>query len=519
MLLISKLQFMSKLINKINVIVAVDKLYGISKNGQIPWNFKKDFKWFKNTTQVAQYPYQKNALIMGRKTFETIPEAHRPLPERYNIIVSSTLDNEVVNKLKDTFVSRSLSEAIDFASKLKDVGKIFAIGGSSIYKETFDLYHKRQVMIDNVYVTHIDDDYQCDNYFKNLSDVNNNRFEITKSDKFTDVDTISKKEVSLQIEQFTNMDSVSNWEVDTRVYVNGCLHEEYQYLNILQELIDHGDKRKTRNAITYSMFGKKMEFDLSKGFPLITTKKVFMRGVFEELVFFLKGDTNTLHLEQKGVNIWRQNTSREFLDSVGLKDYAVGDMGNMYGFIFKYYAADYKGCDVNYTGQGIDQIDYCLDLLKKDPYSRRIIMTSYDVSKAPKGCLFPCHGLCIQWYVEKGHRLSCSMTQRSVDWGCGLPFNLASYSLWIHIFCELLNNDIKYTGPKFIPGKLIMFFNDLHIYEEHIDLLKEQIKREPYHFPQLSFKKKFTNISQLEWTDINLENYKSHPAIPLKMVA
>ena len=147
----------------------------------------------------------------------------------------------------------------------------------------------------------------------------------------------------------------------------------------------------------------------------MTTKKVFFRGVFEELLFFLRGDTNSNHLSEKGVKIWEGNTSRDFLDKVGLGHYKVGDTGPMYGFQLKYFNTKYEGADTDYTGRGIDQLQYVLDLLKNDPYSRRIIMTTYNPIQKFEGVLFPCHGLFIQFYVEGDNKLSCMMTQRSCD--------------------------------------------------------------------------------------------------------
>jgi thymidylate synthase len=312
----------------------------------------------------------------------------------------------------------------------------------------------------------------------------------------------------------------------TRVCVNGKLHDEYQYLDLLQKIIETGHKRQTRNAITYSIFGEKLEYDLSESFPILTTKRVFLRGVFEELKFFLLGKTDSKWLEERAVNIWKPNTTREFLDSVGLNHYREGTMGPMYFYNVFHYGHPYEGPDADYTNKGFDQFEYVMNLLKTDPYSRRIIMTTYNPLVAREGVLFPCHGLTIQFYVSETvndnktvYSLSCSMLQRSIDHACGLPFNLSSYSLLVYIICEFLNNDSTYTGLRFVPGKLIMFLNDLHLYEEHLNQSKEQLKRTPFPFPKLQFKKKFSKIEELEFDDIELVNYQCHPTIKYQMIA
>jgi thymidylate synthase len=142
---------------------------------------------------------------------------------------------------------------------------------------------------------------------------------------------------------------------------------------------------------------------------------MFFKGVVEELLWFLKGDTNAIHLSDKGVKIWEPNTSRDFLDNMKFNHRQVGDMGPMYGFQWRFFGADYKGMEHNYDNQGFDQVKYCIDLIKKDPYSRRILMTSFNPKQAQEGVLYPCHGISIIFNVEEGDKLSCMMTQRSAD--------------------------------------------------------------------------------------------------------
>jgi thymidylate synthase len=288
---------------------------------------------------------------------------------------------------------------------------------------------------------------------------------------------------------------------------------ETNYLNLLEELIYAGNSRQTRNGLTNSVFGRTIEYDISEKFPLLTTKKVFFRGIIEELLFFIAGKTDTKLLEAKGVNIWKGNTSTEFIKSVDLP-YREGDMGPMYGFNWLHFNAVYTGCDADYTNKGFNQLEQLIRLLKEDPYSRRIIMTSYNPAVASDGVLYPCHGIAIQFYVrdlnDKKY-VSCSMTQRSADIACGVPYNIASYAALVYIICSHLGDEYK-------PDRLIMNFGDIHLYEEHINEALVQIKRTGYEFPSLDINK-FENFSDLTFEHFNLKDYQCHEPIKYIMKA
>jgi len=288
------------------------------------------------------------------------------------------------------------------------------------------------------------------------------------------------------------------------------MSEELAYLNLIKELLTNGDCRQTRNGKVYSLFGKTIEFDIRKKFPLITTKKVFFRGIIEELLFFLAGHTNSKILENKNINIWKPNTTKEFIESRNLP-YMEGDMGPMYGFNWIHFGAKYVDCNFNYTDEGFNQLNQVLHLLKNDPSSRRIIMTSYNPSVAEEGVLYPCHGIVIQFYVrtqEDINYVSCSMTQRSADIACGVPYNIASYAALVYIICN-------YLGKNYKPDRLIINLGDVHLYEEHIQEAKIQIEREPKDFPKLSIKE-FGNIEELTFEHFILDDYNYHE--PLKFI-
>ena len=294
---------------------------------------------------------------------------------------------------------------------------------------------------------------------------------------------------------------------------------EEGYLRLLSAILEHGHERDTRNSITKSIFGKSLEFNIGTQLPLLTTKKMFARGIFEELMWFIRGQTDSKILEDKKVNIWKGNTNKEFLEGRNLS-YQEGDIGNMYGFALRHAGAEYQGCHIDYTNQGFNQIQYCMNLLKNDKYSRRIIMTTFIPHEAHKGVLYPCHGIAIQFYVTERdgeNHLSCQMTQRSGDFFHGIPYNISSYAILVNLMCVCLNNDDDIDMP-FVPDRLIMNIGDCHIYKDHYEHVTEQLCRKPYPFPQIKIKDR-KNIEDFEWTDIEIIDYLSHPKISADMVA
>lgn len=294
--------------------------------------------------------------------------------------------------------------------------------------------------------------------------------------------------------------------------------EEDQYLDMMRDLLENGDIRKTRNATVKSLFSRELTFDLSKAFPLLTTKKMFLRGIFEELMFFINGKTQTKTLEEKGVNIWKGNTCREFLDNTGL-NYEEGDMGPMYGFVWRHCGAKYDGGDKDYQGKGFDQLQYVIDTLLKDPYSRRIIMTTYSPPDAKEGCLFPCHSVFTQFYVtERNEKMYVSnlTVNRSQDVFLGNPYNIASSSLFTYLICHHLNH--LSNCDKYVPDRLTMVLGDYHLYDAHYDAAKEQITRTPHPFPMLRINKFRDNIEDYKFEDIEVVDYVCDPVIKAPMV-
>ncbi len=333
---------------------------------------------------------------------------------------------------------------------------------------------------------------------------------------------------------------------------------EQQYLNLVDEVLKQ-PLRKGRNGMVRSTFGPQHIFDLNEGFPLLTTKKMFFKAVVEELLFFLKGHTQTKELEQKGINIWRDNTSAKFLKSRGL-NYPEGEMGPMYGYNWRFFNSPFSPFAPSFvqsTKEEVDQLKNLIEGLKNDPYGRRHLLTTYNPATVDQCVLAPCHGIITQFYVtdsflpnldeKKNHNckkpkgfLYCKTYQRSADLALGYPFNIASYALLLKIIA-------KATGYR--AGKLIITLGDVHIYEEHEENLRLQLLREPLPMPRLkimnsfsyfsSFSSKFDEgtifdernegkenkkkeidwIESLTFEDFKLKDYKSHCFIKFLMKA
>lgn len=282
--------------------------------------------------------------------------------------------------------------------------------------------------------------------------------------------------------------------------------EEVQYLDLLKRILVEGIETTNRTSVTtLSVFGAMLKFDLSKGFPLLTTKKMFWKGVCEELLWFISGNTNALTLSDKGIHIWDGNSSREYLDSRGFINRQVGDLGPVYGFQWRHFGAEYIDCNTNYDNQGVDQLKWCIEQIKSNPASRQIIMSAWNPCAISQMALPPCHMIC-HFRVIDG-RLNCSMFQRSADMGLGVPFNIASYALLTHLVAA-------HCGLK--VGALVMMLSDAHIYSNHVAALKKQIERVPYAFPQIEITQ--SDLFKCTSADIKVHNYVCHPAIRMDMV-
>ena len=257
-----------------------------------------------------------------------------------------------------------------------------------------------------------------------------------------------------------------------------------QYLDLLSEILEHGTKKQNRTGVpTYALFGRQLHYDLQQGFPLLTTKKIHIKSVVHELIWFLRGDTNVKYLHEHGVTIWDEWADEN------------GDLGPIYGSQWR----NWKDAD----GNSHDQITNMVELLKNDPNSRRNILSSWNVGEISKMRLMPCHVLC-QTYVAD-NKLSLQLYQRSADYFLGVPFNLASYALLTHMLAHVCNYE---------PGHFVHTFGDVHLYENHLEQAKKQLSRTPKSLPKLTLNPEISNIFDFKYEDIVIENYDPHPRIP-----
>lgn len=250
-----------------------------------------------------------------------------------------------------------------------------------------------------------------------------------------------------------------------------------QYLNLLQDIMDHGVDKMDRTGVgTRSVFGRQMRFDLEDGFPLVTTKKVHLKSIIHELLWFIKGETNIKYLQENGVRIWNEWADEN------------GELGPVYGSQWR-----------NWNGEGIDQLADVIERLKSKPNDRRMIVSAWNVSKINEMKLPPCH-MMFQFYVANGH-LSCMLYQRSCDMFLGVPFNIASYALLTMMIAQV-------CGLK--TGEFIHTLGDTHIYHNHFDQVREQLSRKPLRLPQMKINPLIKDINAFRYEDFELIGYESY---------
>lgn len=286
-------------------------------------------------------------------------------------------------------------------------------------------------------------------------------------------------------------------------------NEEQQYLDLLSECMNgterHPSVERTGTG-TIGTIGSMMKFDLTNNaLPLLTTKKVYWKGVLHELLWFIDGETDSNVLEDSNVNIWSGNTTREFLDSNGLYHVPEKDIGTGYGFQWRNWGGDYDQWIENDIRTGRDQLKDLMKGLRENPNSRRHVLSSWNLSQLDEMALPPCH-MISTWSVLDG-KLHSTMTQRSVDTFLGLPFNIASYAFLTHIIA----NDLGIEA-----GSFTWFGADVHIYKSHVEAVKEQLTRPPFDFPTISLPKG-KSIFDITYEDIQINNYESHPTIKAEM--
>jgi thymidylate synthase/dihydrofolate reductase len=459
---------MIETLNKmLELIVAVDENYGIGYKGKLPWKCPEELALFKEKTENS-------VVLFGTTTCANLPH----LPNRQVICLSRNHPDTTKWK-NEVILIKHISEL-----KLITGKRVFIAGGGIIYRIALE----NSLTIGKIHISILKSGHIVDTYFDK---------------KWLENFVIAEKK---EYNEFTHL------------VMDRTADGERQYINLLKNIISNGIRRVGRNGGTRSLFVEHTCFNLQNGFPLLTTKKMYLRGIIEEFLFFIRGDTDTNILSERGVHIWEANTSDLFLDSRNLP-YARGIMGPMYGYQWRRFGQEYiideDGFPVithrDVKKNGIDQLTKVIELIKTDPHSRRILMTSYNPAQAEEGVLYPCHSLMIQFYVDE-ENLDMFCFNRSQDIFLGVPFNIASSALLLMVVGKLTSKTPRY---------LKISMGDTHLYEEHILHAKEQIERSPYKLPKLIIPN-IDDVRQLEiitYEDFRLETYTSHPSIKATMIA
>jgi len=400
----------------------------------------------------------------------------------------------------EVLIAKSLEEAIQQLSVspyTETIEHIFVIGGAAAFAEALG---SSTIVCDTIHLTRVHSPIDCDVF---IPDIDDNHFALTGLQPKVVENFVEYQFLTYQNRQLHNL--VRSCRPTSMVTTR---HEEYQYLDSIRDIIATGLGRDDRTGVgTISKFGTVSRWNLRDNiFPLLTTKRVFWRGVAEELLWFIEGNTSAKPLQDKDIHIWDGNASREFLDKTGLGHREVGDLGPVYGFQWRHFGAAYKDMHADYTGQGVDQLQQVIHSLKNKPDDRRIILTAWNPAALKEMALPPCH-MFAQFYVANGE-LFCQMYQRSGDMGLGVPFNIASYSLLTRLLAQV-------CGLQ--AGEFIHVIGDAHVYKNHVEPLLQQLEREPRPFPKLIIDPSIKDIDAFKFEHFKIENYNPHPPIKMEM--
>ena len=498
------------------IIVAVGAGMGIGIEGHLPWHLNQELSYFRQITlhpdpehywnqpdlglnahresdlgligDAMKKPPTKNIVIMGRHSWESIPENYRPLKNRINLVLS-TDESQISDNQR--IILRSFERALEWCYQHQRIyphTQIWVIGGSMLYREA--IHHRDCV---GLYLTEIEDYYRCDIRFPEWN--SQHLIHDPSYDRpFEDYDRFTQKNVKGIF----------------RRYFRHSNTDELDYLSVMSRLIRDGRWSQNRTGIpTYRLMGEALEFDLRGGIlPLLTTKSVPFRIIFEELKWFLKGDTNVRHLMERNVHIWDANTTREELDQRGFQELDEYSLPYGYGFLWRHFGADYQTAHTDYQGQGFDQIQYVLDQLRTQPTSRRIILSAWYPPALDRMVLPACHCL-YQWSVD-GDQLDVTMVQRSGDFFLGNPFNICSTALLTYLLGYMTHLH---------PRRFKYWIHDCHLYETHLEVARTQIARNPRAFPtiQINPRREIQDISDFELEDIVIAGYNPHPVLRAPM--
>lgn len=492
--------------SKINAIVCVVKYknkLAIGRDNTVLLKLKEDLDNFKTLTKDK-------IVVMGRKTWFSLPRESRPLKNRINIILTRDKNLHKLSpfpfymyfgykKLNKTSYFMTFAQ-FEIFQKLINLD-VYIIGGSEIYELFINhpLLHPKTVYITEVIDYNIPENREPTTFFKPLP-------------------------LYYKLEEYSEIIHDGGYNVNYRFLTynynkqNMLTHDD-KYLELCRDILKKGVKKDDRtNTGTLSLFGTQLTFDISETVPLLTTKNVPWKIVIEELLWFLRGDSDAKILQEKGVKIWDGNSSREFLDSRGLYNYDEGVLGPMYGWNFRFFGAPYSQalsdtstCDTRKIG-GFDQLDYVINEIKNNPSSRRILISLWNPLDFKKVSLMCCH-YSLQFNVRTENNtnyLDCIFNMRSSDVFLGLPFNIFSYTVLTYIIAKKCN---------MLPGKLVYNGGDTHIYNTHTSQIHTQLNREPLTSPKLLLD---DSIITKDFKDITIDDFKligyfSHPTIKAQM--
>ncbi len=471
-------------------------MIGYGDKNDLLYSIPEDMKWFKKITTSSP----NSVVIMGYNTWKSIPK--KPLPLRKNVIITKHHYTETMESIssedKETLVADSYETAIRMI-EADDISyeNIYVIGGEQLYNYILDHHLETLRCIYETKVSHL----LWDTFTYTFKFCN-----IPISEEYVLWNHFSKHcKGKCNLQEYSEL---QEFMCDFNIFVKqqDINTNEKQYIDLLKKICEQGNVKSSRNSDVTSIFGEKMVFDLRKGFPLLTTKKMGWKTILRELLWFISGSTNNKELQEKNVHIWDQNASAEFLESRGLF-YEEGDLGPVYGFQWRHFGASYEGVQKDYKSLGIDQLQNVIDLIKNDPASRRIIMSAWNPCDLDKMALPPCHVM-VQFNIE-GEYIDAQLYQRSGDMFLGVPYNIASYSFLLHIIGTI-------TG--YVPRFLHHVLGDAHIYNSHLEVVNEQVNRVPLKSPKLSIQA-IDSLDDIHESKFMITDYQSYNALKADMIA
>ena len=531
--------------NLLNIVVAYTfNKQGIGKNGELPWKIPEDMAHFKHIT-TSKEANQFSIVVMGRKTWESIPNAYRPLENRFNIILSNDKNYRIeqntlykcgtINKNNNTgvyfttwdkFINTDYLQVEDNFNKLycnnepHIINKFnyYIIGGEQIYKQALTTKLNIKIHATEIYPIN-KKEIECDTFFPDV--LNLTKDKDPNTNKNTIITNVSPFHTSKSkdtngnhyLYRFITYNIQNNYSLDEFPFKS----EEDNYLDLMRTILYSGASSDDRTGVgTLSIFGSMLKYNLRDTFPLCTTKRMFFRAIFEELMFYLSGKTDNKILQSKNIHVWDGNTTRDFLDKRGLNHYEEGDLGQTYGFNFRHFGAEYKGCSYDYgagtdKSVGYDQLANVIHLIKNEPGSRRIIIDLWDCTSIHKAALPSC--LCkYQFNVNTQKKeLNLAIYLRSSDFFLANNWNSTCGALFVHLLCNL-------EGIDLTPGDLTVFIADAHLYKTHQEQVKLNLERTPLPFPKLLIKgDKKKDISEFMFEDLDLIGYKAYSNIKADM--